>query len=102
MTRPILRRGVALSVPALILCATPVRAETSLQTMMRLCSSIDQSACWIKRGSQLCDDRDGTCRRVDADTPAKITRKAGSRVFVETRERSGSVTLRSIAFDRSR
>ena len=94
------RLRTALALLAVGWLSAPVSAETVSHQMMRLCNSVDQSSCWIKMGSQFCDEQDGTCRRVERNTPARITRQSGNRVFVDTRERRGSVLVRSIVFDK--
>lgn len=77
-------------------------AEPWDAALKRLCSSLDQSDCWIKSGAAVCDRDQLVCRTLDDHTPAIIMGKSGKRWRVTTALGSGWVNERWMMLDGSK
>lgn len=85
-----------------ILLIAPASAESFRTQATRLCSSVEQSDCWVKGNTPICDREQIVCRRVTEDRPARIVKWDGNRVFVETEVSEGYISASRIVFDGSK
>jgi hypothetical protein len=65
----------------------------------RLCTSTNQTNCWIKAGTPLCSRDQTQCQTLSDQTPAAVKRKVGRRYEVRTGYGNGWVSDRMIMVD---
>ena len=86
---------------ALTLSAAPAHASKAFDACVRkLCVSADQMNCWVKAGSELCDDQ-GSCQDLQDHTGARVLTKAKRQWKVETQYGTGWVSERYMMVDSS-